>query len=89
MRGVLDTTLCEKVCQSLAAGRWISPVSTTNKTDRHDMTEILFSEVKHHNPFTNIYYMFLNLSLMFVISCVYIDSSSVARGLPYFSTLES
>ena len=33
-RGVLDTTLCNKDCQWLAAGRWISPdtpVSTTNK----------------------------------------------------------
>jgi len=40
-RGVLDTTLCEKVCQWLAAGRWFSRVSSTNKTDRHDITEIL------------------------------------------------
>jgi hypothetical protein len=43
-RGVLDTTLCDKVCQLLAAGRWFSPgtpVSSTNKTDRYDLTEIL------------------------------------------------
>ena len=40
-RGVLDTTLCDKVCQWLATGRWFSPVSSTNKTDRHDITEIL------------------------------------------------
>jgi len=40
-RGVLDTTLCDQVCQPLAAGRWFSPVSSTNKTDRHDITEIL------------------------------------------------
>jgi hypothetical protein len=43
-RGVLDTTLCYKVCQWLAAGRWFSlgiPVSSTNKTDHHDITEIL------------------------------------------------
>jgi hypothetical protein len=34
---VLNTTLCEKVCQWLATGRWFSsgtPVSSTNKTDR-------------------------------------------------------
>ena len=34
----LDTTFCNKVCQ------WFSPdtlVSSTNKTDRHDITEIL------------------------------------------------
>ena len=37
-RGVLDKTLCDKVCQ------WFSPitlVSSTNKTDRHDISEIL------------------------------------------------
>ena len=36
--GVLDTTLCDKVWQ------WFSPgtlVSSTNKSDRHDITEIL------------------------------------------------
>ena len=43
-RGVLDTTLCDKVCQSLVAGRWFSlctPVSFTNKTDSYDIAEIL------------------------------------------------
>ena len=42
-RSVLDTTLLDKVCQWLAAGRWFSPctpVSSTNKTARHDITEI-------------------------------------------------
>jgi hypothetical protein len=40
-RGVLDTTLCDQVCQRLPTGRWFSPgtsVSSTNKTDRHDIT---------------------------------------------------
>ena len=44
MQGVLDTTLCDKVWQCLAAGRYFSPetpVSSTNKTDRHDITEIM------------------------------------------------
>ena len=43
-RGVFDTTLCDKVCQWLVTGRWFSPgtpVSSTNKNDRHDITEIL------------------------------------------------
>jgi hypothetical protein len=53
--GVLDATLCVKVCQWLATGLWFSPdtpVSSTNKTDRHDITEILLIEsvVKLHNP---------------------------------------
>jgi hypothetical protein len=46
MRGVLDTTLYAKVCQWLATGRWFSPcplMSSTNKTDRHDTTEILLN----------------------------------------------
>jgi len=43
-QGVLDTTLCDKVYQWLATGRWFSPgtpVSSTNKTENHDITEIL------------------------------------------------
>jgi hypothetical protein len=42
--GVLDTTLCDKVCQWLATGWWFSPgtpVSSTNKTERHNIIEIL------------------------------------------------
>ena len=42
--GVLDTTLCDKVWQWLATGRWFSPgtpVFSTNKTYCHDITEIL------------------------------------------------
>jgi len=52
-RDVFDTTLCDKVCQWPAAGRWFSPctpVSFTYKTDRHDITEILLKvALKHHN----------------------------------------
>jgi hypothetical protein len=43
-QGVLNTTLCDQVCQWLATGQWFSlgtPVSSTNKTDHHDITEIL------------------------------------------------
>ena len=38
------TALCDKVCQGIATGQWFSPgppVSSTNKTDRHDIAEIL------------------------------------------------
>ena len=38
---VLDTTLCDKVCQWLVTGRWFSTVSLTNKIDRHDIPVIL------------------------------------------------
>ena len=43
-RGILDTTLCDKVYHWLAIGQWFSPgtpVSSTNKTDRHHISEIL------------------------------------------------
>jgi hypothetical protein len=38
--GVIDTTLCDKVCQWLPTGWWFSPgtlVSSINKTDCHDI----------------------------------------------------
>jgi len=44
--GVHDTTLCDKVCRWLTTGWWFSPgtpvppVSSNNKDDRHDITEI-------------------------------------------------
>ena len=41
---LLDKTLCDQVCHWLATGRWFSPgppLSSTNKSDRHDITEIL------------------------------------------------
>jgi hypothetical protein len=47
-RGLLDTTLCDKVYQWLATGRrfsQVTPVSSTNKTDRHDIAEILLKVV--------------------------------------------
>jgi hypothetical protein len=39
-----NTTLSEQYQNSIEPGRWFStgpPVSSTNKTDRHDITEIL------------------------------------------------
>ena len=47
-QGVLYATLCDKVCQWPATGLWFSlgaPVPSTNKTDRHDITEILLKVV--------------------------------------------
>ena len=43
-RGVIDTTLCDKVLQWPTTGQWFSlgtPVSSTNKTGCHVITEIL------------------------------------------------
>ena len=39
-KGVVDTTLCDKVCQWLATGQWFSPgtsVSSINKTYLHNI----------------------------------------------------
>jgi hypothetical protein len=47
-QSVLDTTLCDKVCQWFAAGQWFSPgtpVFSTNQTNHHNITEILLKVV--------------------------------------------
>ena len=53
------TTLCDKVYQWLATGQWFSPgppVSSTNKTDHYDITEILLklalNTIKQTNNFS-------------------------------------
>ena len=43
LRGALDKTSYDKVCQLLTTGRWFSPVFTTNKADRHNIIEILLN----------------------------------------------
>ena len=55
------TALCDKVCQWLATCQWFSsdpPVSSTNKTNRYDITEILLkvllSSIKQTNKETDI-----------------------------------
>ena len=58
---MLDTTVCDKICQCLATGQRFSPdppVSSKNKTDRHDITEILLkvvlNTIKQTNKPTNL-----------------------------------
>jgi hypothetical protein len=73
-RGVLDTTLCDKVCQWLVAGQWFSPgtlVSSTNTTDRHDITEILLKVALStitHKPINKMNISLQALSLMWCCS---------------------
>jgi hypothetical protein len=38
---VLDTTLCDKVCQWLASGLWFSPGTPVSCNNKTDITEIL------------------------------------------------
>ena len=70
--GVLDITLCDKVCQWLATGRWFSmgnPVSSTNKTACHDITEILLkvalNSITLNNYIEHGYIKPLVISLLF------------------------
>jgi hypothetical protein len=59
---VLDTTLCDKICQWLATGRWFSPdppVSSINKTDIHDIAVILLKVALNT----------INLAITLNISC--------------------
>ena len=68
-RGVLDTTLCDKVCQWLAAGRWFSlgtVISPTNKTDCYDIHEILLNVTLntvtitlYNDPFHYMYWFYI------------------------------
>ena len=60
-RSVIDTTLCDKVCQWLVTGLWFSPdipVSSANETDRHDITEILLKVTLNTTP--NLYHSWRN-----------------------------
>ena len=50
--GVLDTTLCDKFFQWLLAGQCFFPVSSTNKTDGYDITEILLKGALNTIPLT-------------------------------------
>ena len=46
VRGVLDTTLCDKVCQCFVTGRWFSPstlVSSTNTTEHCGIPAIVLT----------------------------------------------
>jgi hypothetical protein len=52
------TKLCDKVTQGIATGQWFSLdplVSSTNKTDCHDITEILLKMVLNTIKKTNNY----------------------------------
>ena len=56
-RGVLDTTISDEVCPVTCSMSVVffscTSVSSTNKTDRHGMTEILLKvalSIIHHNP---------------------------------------
>jgi len=83
-RGVLESTLCDKVCQWLAEGQRFSPgtpVSSINKTKCHDITEILLkvalntiiltpSTIIHHSWYLVLQLIIIFAGEHFVIHCV-------------------
>ena len=85
-RGVLDTTLCDKVCLWLATGRWFSPVSSTNKTDLHDIAEILLKvaldTISQHQP--NLFYFLLSLYILTIYTNVQKHVNYVIQIKRYF-----
>jgi hypothetical protein len=71
-RGVLETTLCDKLCQWLAADWWHSPgtpISSTNKTDCYDITEILLKVALNIINQTNFLWFKLTTIVMKTIDC--------------------
>ena len=88
------TTLCEKVCQWLETGRWSSPVSSTNKTDHHDITEILLkvalTTIKQTGHFFILYhYHIFKTNLIKIISLIYSVYWYVASWEKYLKILHS
>jgi hypothetical protein len=82
---VLDTTLCDKVCHWLPTFRWVSPVSSINKTDRHDITEILLKVALNTiamNPSKSS-----NQNAISVVNVVLIGSTSATIVLESFMTI--
>jgi hypothetical protein len=85
------TTLCDKVCQWLASGLLFSPgtsVSSTNKTDSHDITKILLkvalNTIINTHPYyltRGIYTKLNNMNIGKTIICSYITIASFLCGV--------
>jgi hypothetical protein len=91
---VLNTTLCDKVCQWIATGPWFSPgtpVSSTNKTNCHDITEILLKVVLNTitltcNPF--VINACINDNMAQMCTCVLFNTQFVksCKNFPIINT---
>ena len=74
------TTLCDKVCQWLATGRWFSPgtsVSSTNKTDSHDKTEILLKVALSTINLPNTWYDIIQFLLLLLLDPAFSTSATL------------
>jgi hypothetical protein len=76
--GSFDTTLCDKVRQWLSTGLWISPstlILSINKTDSHDITEILLKVALNTITLTPVLVMLITSSCGSLVR----DSSATRR----------
>ena len=75
------TTLCDKVCHWLATGRWFSLgtlISSTNKTNRNDITEILLKIAINTITLTpNSLYVGLTIIIMAYMECCILQNQGV------------
>ena len=72
-----STTLCDQVGQWLATGRWFSPGPSTNKTDRHHITEILLKVALNTIKPTQTIHLLLNTRDMWVSEWVIVVKRKV------------
>lgn len=73
----LDTSLYDIMCHRLAASWWCSPISSTNKAERHDITTRL------HSPRLS------SISAIFINYIVYMDQQLWCYDDVHFSILTS
>jgi hypothetical protein len=88
------TTLCDKVCQWLVTGRHFSlgpPVSSTDKTDCHDITEILLkvalNTIKQTNQWSMFLYIVINVMPSYKGPLQIINASTMLFKIRYTSHL--
>ena len=88
-RAEFDTTLCDKVFQRFVVDRWFytrvgTSVSSTNKTDRYDIAEILFEvalntitlTLNHLSIYLFIYLLFYCSPVVVNLNFIYVTVSS-------------
>ena len=92
--GVLDTTSYHQFCQRLSACRRFfpdTPVSSTNKTDRHDKTEISLKVALNtiNLPLYLFAYQCVHDDVIVIILCIHTQSYQDTYNWKYVVTISS